>query len=293
MQDVIELMQTQTWYWLLTVGLVSVCIGSFLNVVILRLPKMMKSNWQSECRVLLEDELAAPENTPTAAFNLVTPRSHCPSCKTPIKAWQNIPLISWLLLKGKCKHCQARISVRYPLVELTTMVLSTWVAWRFGATAEALLYIVITWILVALTVIDIDEMLLPDQLTLPTLWLVLIASTMGIGVAPELAIIGAAVGYLSLWSVYWLFKLLTGKEGMGYGDFKLLAIFGALMGWQAILTIILLSSLVGAIIGSIQLSVQGKDKATPIPFGPYLAIAGWITLMYGEQLQLWYVNLIM
>ncbi|NKC19596.1 prepilin peptidase [Pseudoalteromonas galatheae] len=291
MQDIINLMQTQLWYWLLTVGLVSLCIGSFLNVVILRLPKMMKQSWQSECRVLLANEL--PKQTAEApVFNLVKPNSHCPSCKTPIKAWQNIPLISWLLLKGKCNHCNASISVRYPLIELTTALLSTWVAWHFGATLEATLYILITWVLVALTVIDIDEMLLPDQLTLPTLWLVLVASCFGVGIKPNDAIIGAAVGYLSLWSVYWLFKLLTGKEGMGYGDFKLLAIFGALMGWEAILTIVLLSSLVGAIIGSIQLSVQGRDKATPIPFGPYLAIAGWITLMYGKQLQLWYVNLI-
>ena len=292
MQDIINLMQTQLWYWLLTVGLVSLCIGSFLNVVILRLPKMMKQGWQSECRVLLADELPT-QTTEAPVFNLIKPNSHCPSCKTPIKAWQNIPLFSWLLLKGKCNHCDAPISVRYPLVELATALLSIWVAWHFGATLEATLYILITWVLVALTVIDIDEMLLPDQLTLPTLWLVLVASCFGVGIEPNDAIIGAAIGYLSLWSVYWLFKLLTGKEGMGYGDFKLLAIFGALMGWQAILTIVLLSSLVGAIIGSIQLSVQGRDKATPIPFGPYLAIAGWITLMYGEQLQLWYVNLIM
>ncbi|MEJ6476638.1 A24 family peptidase [Pseudoalteromonas piscicida] len=292
MQDIFHLMQTQLWYWLLTVGLVSLCIGSFLNVVILRLPKMMQLNWQSECRVLLADELPQ-QQTQVPTFNLVKPNSHCPSCKTPIKAWQNIPLISWLLLKGKCNHCGTAISVRYPLVELSTALLSIWVAWHFGASLEAVLYIVITWVLVALTVIDIDEMLLPDQLTLPTLWLVLVVSCFGVGVEPKTAIVGAAVGYLSLWSVYWLFKLLTGKEGMGYGDFKLLAVFGALMGWEAILTIVLLSSLVGAVIGSIQLSIQGRDKATPIPFGPYLAIAGWITLMYGEQLQRWYVNLIM
>ncbi|RXE98968.1 A24 family peptidase [Pseudoalteromonas sp. PS5] len=293
MHDIIHLMQTQLWYWLLTVAVVSLCIGSFLNVVILRLPKMMQNNWQSECRVLLADELKTPPSTDTETFNLIKPNSHCPSCKAPVKAWQNIPLLSWILLKGKCHHCSASISVRYPFVELITAILATWVAWHFGASLEAVLYIVITWVLVALTVIDIDEMLLPDQLTLPTLWLVLIASSLGVGVSPGTAIIGAAVGYLSLWSVYWLFKLLTGKEGMGYGDFKLLAIFGALMGWEAILTIVLLSSLVGAIIGSIQLSVQGRDKATPIPFGPYLAIAGWITLIYGEQLQHWYVNLIM
>ncbi|WP_440053978.1 prepilin peptidase [Pseudoalteromonas sp. T1lg65] len=291
MQEVLILLQTQSWFWLLTVALVSVCIGSFLNVVILRLPKMMKTNWQTECRVLLELEHA--EDTKEQRFNLVFPHSHCPSCKTPIKPWQNIPLLSWLWLRGKCASCQASISIRYPLVELATLLLSLWVAWHFGATAEAVLYIVITWVLIALTVIDIDEMLLPDQLTQPTLWLVLLASAFGLGISPTEALIGAAVGYLSLWSVYWVFKLVTGKEGMGYGDFKLLAIFGALMGWQAILTIVLLSSVVGAIIGSVQLSVQGKNKATPIPFGPYLAIAGWITLLYGEQLQHWYVNLLL
>ena len=295
MQSIIEVMQSQLWFYLTTVGLVSLCVGSFLNVVIYRLPLMMQREWQSECRLLLDDELnnnqAKPKNT-SEPFNLVKPNSTCPKCKTAIKPWQNIPIISWLILKGKCASCSNPISIRYPAIEAITALLSLVVAYTFGATEQALLYIVITWALVALTFIDIDHMLLPDQLTLPLVWLALIAAVAGITITPSDAIMGAAFGYLSLWSVFWLFKLLTGKEGMGYGDFKLLALFGALLGWQSLLTIILLSSVVGAIIGIALLSIQGKDKATPIPFGPYLAIAGWITLLWGNQLQSTYFNLI-
>ena len=295
MQSIIEVMQSQLWFYLTTVGLVSLCVGSFLNVVIYRLPLMMQREWQSECRLLFEDELntnqAKPKNT-SEPFNLVKPNSTCPKCKTALKPWQNIPIISWLILKGKCASCSNPISIRYPAIEAITALLSLVVAYTFGATEQALLYIVITWALVALTFIDIDHMLLPDQLTLPLVWLALIAAVAGITITPSDAIMGAAFGYLSLWSVFWLFKLLTGKEGMGYGDFKLLALFGALLGWQSLLTIILLSSVVGAIIGIALLSIQGKDKATPIPFGPYLAIAGWITLLWGNQLQSAYFNLI-
>ncbi|MBH0059277.1 prepilin peptidase [Pseudoalteromonas sp. SWXJZ94C] len=309
MQSIIDLMQSQLWFYLTTVGLVSLCVGSFLNVVIYRLPLMMQREWQSECRILLEDELKANvantnKNTNSTVggntenstgsnqpFNLVKPNSTCPKCKTAIKPWQNIPIISWLFLKGKCANCSNPISVRYPAVEAITAILSLVVAYSFGATEQALLYILVTWVLVALTFIDIDHMLLPDQLTLPLVWLALIASVMGYTIAPADAIVGAACGYLSLWSVFWLFKLLTGKEGMGYGDFKLLAVFGALLGWQSLLTIILLSSVVGAIIGIALLSIQGKDKATPIPFGPYLAIAGWIAMLWGSQLQSTYFNL--
>ncbi|MEI8651856.1 A24 family peptidase [Pseudoalteromonas sp. Hal273] len=299
MQSIIEVMQSQLWFYLTTVGLVSLCVGSFLNVVIYRLPLMMQREWQSECRILLEDELEnktvsnATDNIENGKpFNLIKPNSTCPKCKTAIKPWQNIPIISWLILKGKCASCSNPISARYPAVELITALLSLIIAYSFGATEQALLYIFVTWILVALTFIDIDHMLLPDQLTLPLVWLALIASVMGCTITPTDAIIGAACGYLSLWSVFWLFKLLTGKEGMGYGDFKLLAVFGALLGWQSLLTIILLSSVVGAIIGIALLSIQGKDKATPIPFGPYLAIAGWITMLWGNQIQGAYFNLI-
>ena len=288
--DIATVMQSQQWFYLLTVGLVSLCIGSFLNVVIYRLPLMMKQEWQSECRLLLADELTINHTEEPTPFNLVTPNSTCPQCKAPIKIWQNIPVISWLILKGRCASCEAPISVRYPIVEMLTASLSLAVAVVFGASELALLYIVITWVLIALTFIDIDHMLLPDQLTLPLVWLALIAAVMNITIAPSDAIIGAAIGYLSLWSVYWLFKLATGKEGMGYGDFKLLAVFGALLGWQAILTIVLLSSVVGALIGMLQIIIQGKDKTTPIPFGPYLAIAGWVTLLWGEQIQTTYFS---
>ncbi|TMO95128.1 prepilin peptidase [Pseudoalteromonas sp. S3260] len=295
--DITATMQNHLWFYLTTIGLVSLCIGSFLNVVIYRLPLMMQKEWQTECRLLLADELTSPKAKQTNAqttdtFNLVKPNSCCPKCKAAIKPWQNIPIISWLFLKGKCATCDNPISVRYPIVEAITAILSLAVAYTFGATEQALLYIVVTWALVALTFIDIDHMLLPDQLTLQLLWLALIASVMGYTIAPSDAIIGAACGYLSLWSVFWLFKLITGKEGMGYGDFKLLAVFGALLGWQSLLTIILLSSVVGAVIGIALLSIQGKDKATPIPFGPYLAIAGWIAMLWGTQLQNSYFNFI-
>lgn len=295
--DITTAMQSHLWFYLTTIGLVSLCIGSFLNVVIYRLPLMMQKEWQTECRLLLADELTSPKAKQTTSqttdtFNLVKPNSCCPKCKVAIKPWQNIPIFSWVFLKGKCATCDNPISVRYPLVEAITAILSLVVAYTFGATEQALLYIVVTWALVALTFIDIDHMLLPDQLTLPLLWLALIASVMGYTIAPSDAIIGAACGYLSLWSVFWLFKLITGKEGMGYGDFKLLAVFGALLGWQSLLTIILLSSVVGAVIGIALLSIQGKDKATPIPFGPYLAIAGWIAMLWGTQLQNSYFNFI-
>ena len=265
------------------VAILSLIIGSFLNVVIYRLPKMMENEWQQEYQ-----QYFAPDDTSAAAaatFNLAVPRSACPHCHAPVQARDNIPLLSWLWLKGKCRHCSVPISARYPVVELLTAVLSATVAWQFGFGVLAAVVIITTWLLIALTFIDIDKMLLPDQLTLPLLWLALLFSLSDSAlVNAEQAIVGAAAGYLSLWSVYWLFKLLTGKEGMGYGDFKLLAVFGALLGWQQLPLIILLSSCVGAVTGIILLSVQGKDKTTPIPFGPYIAAAGWIALLWGEQL---------
>uniref|UniRef100_A0A486XKD4 Prepilin leader peptidase/N-methyltransferase n=1 Tax=Rheinheimera sp. BAL341 TaxID=1708203 RepID=A0A486XKD4_9GAMM len=282
MQQLIDLFEHYPALFIAAVVLFSLLIGSFLNVVIYRLPKMMELEWQQEYQDYFNPDknVAAP-----ATFNLATPRSRCPSCNNMITARDNIPLISWLLLKGKCRHCSAPISARYPLVEALTAVLSAVVAWQLGFTLTAALFILITWLLIALTFIDIDKMLLPDQLTLPLLWLVLLFSVSDAAlVSPAQAIVGAAAGYLSLWSVYWLFKLLTGKEGMGYGDFKLLAVFGALLGAQQLPLIILLSSAVGAVVGITLLSVQGKDKATPIPFGPYIAAAGWIAMLWGEQM---------
>ncbi|WP_199774395.1 prepilin peptidase [Pseudoalteromonas sp. T1lg76] len=292
--EVQSLMQAQPWFFYTTAFFVSLAIGSFLNVVIYRLPKMMQTQWQGECRLLLADELAQSDaQEPQGTFNLITPSSTCPKCKSKIKPWQNIPVLSWLLLGGKCANCKTPISVRYPAIELITALLGTVVAWQLGASELALLYIAVTWCLVALTFIDIDHMLLPDQITLPLVWLALLASVLGITIPPGEAIIGAAAGYLSLWSVYWLFKLVTGKEGMGYGDFKLMAVFGALLGWQALPLIILLSSIVGAVLGIILLTIQGRDKATPIPFGPYIAIAGWIAMLWGEQIQASYMSMLL
>ena len=279
----IDLFTQQPAVFTAAIFILSLVIGSFLNVVIYRLPKMMENEWQQEYQ-----QYFAPDDTSAAAaatFNLAVPRSACPHCHAPVQARDNIPLLSWLWLKGKCRHCSVPISARYPVVELLTAVLSATVAWQFGFGVLAAVVIITTWLLIALTFIDIDKMLLPDQLTLPLLWLALLFSLSDSAlVNAEQAIVGAAAGYLSLWSVYWLFKLLTGKEGMGYGDFKLLAVFGALLGWQQLPLIILLSSCVGAVTGIILLSVQGKDKTTPIPFGPYIAAAGWIALLWGEQL---------
>jgi leader peptidase (prepilin peptidase)/N-methyltransferase len=269
--------------WLLgCVFVFSLCIGSFLNVVIYRLPKMMEQSWRQEYQEYFHPDTVT---APAAPFNLATPRSRCPQCNTQLSALDNIPLLSWLSLRGKCRYCHAPVSRRYPAVELLTAVLSTVVIWQTGATADGFLMLLLTWSLVALTFIDIDKMLLPDQITLPLLWLVLVASALGVGIAPDQALIGAACGYLSLWSVYWGFKLLTGKEGMGYGDFKLMAIFGALLGWQQLPLIILLSSVVGAVIGSVMLAVQRKEQSTAIPFGPYIAAAGWIAMLWGSDIS--------
>lgn len=282
MQQLAELFGAYPALFIAATALLSLIIGSFLNVVIYRLPKMMENEWQQEYQAYFQPD---GNTAPAAKFNLAVPRSACPACNAPVLARDNVPVLSWLLLKGKCRSCSAPISPRYPLVETLTAVMSAVVAAKLGFGWPAALLIVLTWGLIALTFIDIDKMLLPDQLTLPLLWLALLFSLSDSAfVNPAQAIVGAAAGYLSLWSVYWLFKLLTGKEGMGYGDFKLLAVFGALLGWQQLPLIILLSSVVGAVVGIILITVQGKSKATPIPFGPYIAAAGWIALLWGEQL---------
>lgn len=288
--EIIQFFQQSPLWFVVVVFLFSLCIGSFLNVVVYRLPLMMEQSWQQEYLEYFEPEKPRPQ---AAVFNLAVPRSACPHCKHQLAAQDNIPLLSWLLLKGKCRYCQAPVSKRYPLLELFTAVISAAVAWQFGATATGLLYLLVTWALLALTFIDIDKMLLPDQITLPLLWLALVAAVAGFSkVDAAAAITGAAIGYLALWSVYWAFKLLTGKEGMGYGDFKLLAVFGALLGWQQLPLIILLSSLVGAVIGTLMLAMQGKDKNNAIPFGPYIAAAGWIAMLWGEQITQAYLSMI-
>lgn len=262
------------------VALLGLCIGSFLNVVIYRLPVMMKREWQNQL-----EEYQGKELSQQPTFNLMTPNSACPHCKHAIKAWQNIPVISYLFLKGKCAHCKTKISARYPAIELITAVLSGLVAWQSGFGYAALGLLFLTWALIALTMIDIDEQLLPDSITLPLLWLGLICNSFNLFTDLHSAVFGAVAGYLSLWSVFWLFKLLTGKEGMGYGDFKLLAALGAFFGWQALPVIILLSSVVGAVVGIAGILILGRDKNIPIPFGPYLAAAGWIAALWGNQLS--------
>lgn len=278
-----------------TALLVGLAVGSFLNVVIYRLPIMLDRHWRAECAAL---NPGATTVVAAAPFNLIVPRSACPACHTPIRAIHNIPVLSWLALRARCAHCQARIPWRYPAVELLCGVLTALVAWRFGYSVEAGCAVVITWFLVALTFIDLDHQLLPDSLTLPLLWLGLLASLSGwvgrggnLPVTPFDAIAGAALGYLSLWSVYHLFRLATGKEGMGYGDFKLLAAFGAWLGWRMLLPIVLLSALVGALVGIALILTRRQQRGVPIPFGPFLAAAGWIALMWGPQLLQRYLSL--
>ena len=272
---------TQERWALLTAALVfGALIGSFLNVVIYRLPAMMERAW--------EDELALAQNKEPAArerFNLVTPRSRCGQCGHKIAALENIPIVSWLALRGKCSACGTRISARYPLVELATALLFFACAWTFGATLQTVAAMLFCAALVALTGIDLDTQLLPDQLTLPLLWIGLLLNIFGLFARLPDAVIGAAAGYLTLWSVYWLFKLITGREGMGYGDFKLLGALGAWFGWQALPMLLLVSSVVGAVVGIAILVVQKKGRNTAIAFGPYLAIAGLITLFFGGRLQ--------
>ena len=273
--------------FILLAGLLGLIIGSFLNVVIHRLPRMMEAQWLQQSRDMLNPDESQPEQV---TYNLILPHSHCPHCKTEIKAWQNLPIISYLLLKGRCGQCRAPISSRYPLVELLTAALSMVVAWQYGFGWPAAGMLVLTWGLISLSMIDADTQLLPDVLVLPLLWLGLIANSFGVYTSLNDALWGAVAGYLSLWSVYWLFKLVTGKEGMGYGDFKLLAMLGAWGGWQILPLTILLSSLVGAILGIIILKTRDQDNATPLPFGPYLAIAGWIALIWGETITSRYLQ---
>jgi leader peptidase (prepilin peptidase) / N-methyltransferase len=269
-------------------------VGSFLNVVIHRLPIILDRQWRQQCA-----ELHNSEPPPAAEpFNLVVPRSACPSCKAPITALQNIPIVSYLVLKGRCASCGVRISPRYPIIEALTGILSAAVAWKYGFGWPTAAAIVLTWFLIALTFIDIDHQLLPDSLTLPLIWIGLLLSLWGpqtgggpLPVDMRSSIIGAIAGYLSLWSVYHLFRLLTGKEGMGYGDFKLFAALGAWLGWQMLLPIILFAAAVGAIVGITMIAVQGRDRAAPIAFGPFLAAAGWLALMFGHEVVNGYLGM--
>jgi leader peptidase (prepilin peptidase)/N-methyltransferase len=301
--DIVGLYAAYPAWFAGSVLVLGLMVGSFLNVVIYRLPVMMEREWREQSAELN----AAPSPAPTAPaapspgaqrFDLSTPRSACPTCKTPIKPVHNIPVVSWLALRGRCAACRAPISMRYPAVELTTGLLSAWTAWHFGFGATAFCAVAVTWALIALTGIDIDHQLLPDGITLPLLWAGLLAAiaigpTIGaaLPVSPKDAIIGAAAGYLSLWAVFHAFRLLTGKEGMGYGDFKLFAALGAWMGWKILPLVILLAAGTGACLGVLMIVLRGRDRAAPMPFGPYLAAAGWLAMLYGTQLVDGYLHL--
>jgi leader peptidase (prepilin peptidase)/N-methyltransferase len=268
-----------------TVAVVGLCIGSFLNVVIHRLPRMMEAQWRAECA-----ELAGSEPPPAEPFNLLHPRSRCPSCGTQITGLQNIPVLSWIALRGKCAACKAPISVRYPAVEILAAALGLLMAWRFGysgALAAALAY---AWSMVALAFIDFDTQLLPDDITLPLLWLGLLANALGTFVDLRSAVFGAVAGYMVLWTVYWAFRLLAGKEGMGFGDFKLLAAIGAWTGWQVLPFVILVAAGLGAIIGSVGLWLARRGTDTRIPFGPFLALAGIAGLVWGHPVVVFWIG---
>jgi leader peptidase (prepilin peptidase) / N-methyltransferase len=280
--------------FLLVIAVLGLAVGSFLNVVIHRLPIMIKRAWVHECRAWLNAEDDQTEsvarNDANQPYNLIMPRSQCPDCGHRITALENIPVFSYLALRGRCAECRAPISLQYPLIEALAAALSLTVAWRFGYSWEAIAALLFTWALIALAAIDLKTKLLPDSIILPMLWVGLLANTGDVFTNLQSSVLGAVFGYLSLWCVYHLFKFLTGKEGMGYGDFKLLAMVGAWTGWQALPLVVLLSSVVGATVGIGQIFVKGRDRNMPIPFGPYLAIAGWITLLWGPQIIQWYLR---
>lgn len=279
--ELINLLQQSPAFFVGTVFVVGLMVGSFLNVVIYRLPVMMERDWKAQCREYTGE--AEPEDEPP--LTLARPASRCPHCGHRIRSYENIPVLSYLFLRGKCSSCAASISTRYPSIELLTGLLSAMVAWHFGFGWQAGAALLLTWALIALSMIDIDHQLLPDSITLPFLWLGLLLSLFPVFADMRSSLIGAVVGYMSLWTIYQLFKLVTGKEGMGFGDFKLLALLGAWMGWQALPMIVLLSSAVGAVLGGALIAIQGRDRHQPMPFGPYLAIAGWIALLWGEYIS--------
>lgn len=254
-------------------------IGSFLNVVIYRLPLMLDQQWREECL----DYLGLPPDTAKEKVSLILPGSRCPSCNTAIKPWHNVPILGYLFLRGQCANCQAKISPAYPVVELLTALFTLAVVWQFGANMQGFAAVLLTWCLIALTGIDIKKHILPDSITLPLLWAGLIANSFGLFTDIQSSLWGAIGGYMSLWTVYWLFKLITGKEGMGYGDFKLLGALGAWLGWQYLPTLILCSSLVGILFGVVIILAKRQGKEIPIAFGPYLATAGWICLFFGQS----------
>ncbi|NIN36943.1 MAG: prepilin peptidase [Gammaproteobacteria bacterium] len=285
---IVEYFEMFPFMFLVAMLLLGLIVGSFLNVIIYRLPIMMETDWKQQCRLLLELE---PESKkPEKTFNLVHPRSRCPNCHHQISAIENIPVISYLFLGGKCSHCGQKISIRYPLIELLSGLAAFFIAWKYGPTIQTLFICLLTWALISLTMIDFDKQLLPDDITLPFLWLGLLCNLFDMFTSLQASVIGASLGYGILWSIFILFKLLTGKEGMGHGDFKLLAMLGAWMGWQSLPLIILLASLSGSIIGILIIIFRGHERTIPIPFGPYLAISGWISLIWGEEIIRFYLG---
>ena len=294
--SLLHVLQNQAAMLAAVCALIGLIVGSFLNVVIHRLPKMLERDWDGQAAELLEQKNLADvakklRSADSARYNLMTPASACPHCSHKIRAYENIPIISYVFLRGRCSSCKTPISIRYPIIEAISGVLAAYIGWRFGFTLAMAAALVFAWSLVALTAIDIDTQLLPDDITLPLLWVGLLVN-LNNGFTPlPLAVIGAVAGYLSLWSVYWLFKLTTGKEGMGYGDFKLLAAIGAWLGWKMLPIVILLSSLVGAIVGIALIVFTRHGRNTPIPFGPYLAAAGLMALFWGETINRTYLQL--
>ena len=280
-----HLLQSSPLSWVIVCLVLGLMMGSFLNVVILRLPKMLEREWLMQCAELKGETLP-----PAPRFNLIVPGSACPACGKPIAALENIPVLSYLWLRGKCSGCHSRIASRYPLVEALTGLMSAGIAWHFGFNPAAFAALVFAWCMIALTCIDLDTQLLPDDITLPLLWSGLLFNLGSVFANLHSAVIGAVAGYLVLWAVYWLFKFATGKEGMGYGDFKLLAAIGAWLGWQMLPLVILLSSFVGAAVGILLIAVKGRNRSAPIPFGPYLAAAGLIALIWGPALNQFYTN---
>ncbi len=287
LQQLLAVFELQPVLYLSALFVLGAVVGSFINVVIYRLPVMMQREWRRDCLEFLEHPAEAEE----PVFNLVTPRSRCGHCGHKITPLENIPILSYLLLRGKCSSCGTRISIQYPLVELFTGIVTAVVGWQLGVSLQALAALLLSWSLIAAAGIDIGHKLLPDSITLPLLWLGLLLGLGNVFVSLEDSVIGAMAGYLSLWSVFMLFKLLTGKEGMGHGDFKLLAMLGAWTGWQLLLVIILTSSLVGAVVGISMILLKKTERGTQIPFGPYLAAAGWIALLWGAEMAGFYASL--
>ncbi len=283
----ITLFQQQPLTYFATLFILGATVGSFLNVVIYRLPVMMQREWRQDCLEFLEQ----PAENPPDKFNLSSPRSRCGNCGHQITALENIPIISYLIIGGKCSSCKTSISAQYPLVELFTAIVSVVVGWKFGVSLQAIAALLMTWSLIAASGIDIGHKLLPDTITLPLLWLGILLSLFDVFISLETSVTGAMVGYMSLWSVFILFKLVTGKEGMGHGDFKLLAMLGAWLGWKPLFVVILTSSVVGAVVGISMILLKITERGTQIPFGPYLAAAGWMTLLWGSELMQFYFSL--